>query len=264
LRQFEDGAVSLLDTDDVAHHQRLFLVLAVVGLASALGLWVGQRSINSIAAPIRGLGAHLAHVAQGDFANRVAAGGPRELQQLADDVNGMTADLERLHEVERTGFQEQLWHQAFHDPLACRTALCSAIGWRMRSTVPIDTPSRVLVLDIDNFKVVNDGLGHADALRQSVQLDGRQVVTSASIGIALSRPRNKPAEALLRDADLAMYRAKSNGKARWQLFDDTLESQAMERLEVETDLRHLRAADASRGVGLRPGTGLHVRPPQPA
>jgi hypothetical protein len=41
LQQFEDDAVSLLDTDDVAHHQRLFLVLAVVGLASVIGLWLG-------------------------------------------------------------------------------------------------------------------------------------------------------------------------------------------------------------------------------
>jgi diguanylate cyclase (GGDEF)-like protein len=292
LHQLQDDAVNLLDTGDIAHHQRLFLVLAVVGLASALGLWIGQRSINSIAAPIRGLGAHLARVAQGDFANRVAAGGPRELQQLADDVNGMTADLERLHEVERTGFQEQLWHQAFHDPLTglpnralFRDRLVHALARADRQVQPVG----VLVLDIDNFKVVNDSLGHAygdqlllavaerlrsclrlgdtaarlggdeftvlvedvghvdeltavaeriaEALRQPVQLDGRQVVTSASIGIALSGPRNKPAEALLRDADLAMYRAKANGKARWQLFDDTLELQAMERLEVETDLR---------------------------
>jgi len=292
LHRLEDDAVSLLDTDDVAHHQRLFLVLAAVGLASALGLWLGQRSVDSIAEPIRGLGAHLARVAQGDFANRVAAGGPRELQQLADDVNGMTADLERLYEVERTGFQEQLWHQAFHDPLTglpnralFRDRLEHALARADRQTQPVG----ILLLDIDNFKVVNDSLGHlqgdqlllavaerlrsclragdtaarlggdeftvlvedvgdldevtavaeriVEALRRPVQLDGRQVVTSASIGIALSSPRNKPADDLLRDANLAMYRAKTNGKARWELFDDTLEFQAMERLDVETDLR---------------------------
>jgi diguanylate cyclase (GGDEF)-like protein len=291
LHQFEDDAVSLLDTDDVAHHQRLFLVLAVVGLASALGLWAGQRSVDSIAEPIRGLGAHLARVAQGDFTNRVPAGGPGELQQLADDVNGMTADLARLYQLERTGFQEQLWHQAFHDPLTglpnralFRDRLEHALARAGRQIEPVG----VLVLDIDNFKVINDSLGHpqgdalllavaerlrnclrsgdtaarlggdeftvlvedvgqlseltevaeriAEALRRPIQLDGRQVVASASIGIALSSP-NKPAEALMRDADLAMYRAKTNGKARWELFDDTLEVQAMERLDMETDLR---------------------------
>jgi diguanylate cyclase (GGDEF)-like protein len=292
MRQFEADAVKLLETDDVAHHERLFLVMGVVALASALGLWLGQRSVDAIAEPIRGLGAHLARVAQGDFANRVAAGGPRELQQLADDVNRMTADLERLYDVERTGFQEQLWHEQFHDPLTglpnralFRDRLEHALARADRQIEPVG----VLVLDIDNFKVVNDSLGHAqgdqlllavaarlrsclrlgdtaarlggdeftvlvedvsdldeltavaeriaEALRLPVRLDGRQVVTSASIGLAVSGSRNKSAEALLRDADLAMYRAKAKGKARWELFDDTLEVQAMERLDVETDLR---------------------------
>jgi diguanylate cyclase (GGDEF)-like protein len=211
---------------------------------------------------------------------------------LADDVNRMTADLERLYDVERTGFQEQLWHEQFHDPLTglpnralFRDRLEHALARADRQIEPVG----VLVLDIDNFKVVNDSLGHAqgdqlllavaarlrsclrlgdtaarlggdeftvlvedvsdldeltavaeriaEALRLPVRLDGRQVVTSASIGLAVSGSRNKSAEALLRDADLAMYRAKAKGKARWELFDDTLEVQAMERLDVETDLR---------------------------
>ena len=56
----------------------------------------------------------------------------------------------------------------------------------------------------------------SSALREPFMLDGREVVVSASIGIALSgRGRDAPASDLLRNADLAMYRAKANGKARY-------------------------------------------------
>src|SRR5205807_1376300 len=121
-----------------------------------------------------------------------------------------------------------------------------AVAGRLRSCLRTgDTAAR---LGGDEFTILVEDVGDlsevtavaeriADALRRPVQLDGRQVVTSASIGIALSTARSKPADAMLRDADLAMYRAKTNGKARWELFDDTLEVQAMERLDLETDLR---------------------------
>jgi diguanylate cyclase (GGDEF)-like protein/PAS domain S-box-containing protein len=68
-------------------------------------------------------------------------------------------------------------------------------------------------------------------------LNGEEVFTSASIGIATnSRTYNRPEE-ILRDADTAMYRAKLLGKAQYALFDTGMHVEAMRRLQLETDLR---------------------------
>jgi diguanylate cyclase (GGDEF)-like protein/PAS domain S-box-containing protein len=69
-----------------------------------------------------------------------------------------------------------------------------------------------------------------------VTINGHAVVTSASIGIAVSSD-HQHAEDLLRDADTAMYRAKSSGKSRFALFDQNMREEAVARLEIEADLR---------------------------
>jgi len=75
-----------------------------------------------------------------------------------------------------------------------------------------------------------------DVLRESFDLDGRPVFTTASVGIAVGGEGATP-EALLRDADTAMYRAKSSGRARCEVFDPTMHATAVARLHLETDLR---------------------------
>jgi diguanylate cyclase (GGDEF)-like protein len=291
-QRLDDDGVELVDTDDAIHHGRLFLIMAVIGIAAGLGLWVGQRTVGTIIAPIHALAAHLARVARGDFAERVRPSGPQELQRLAEDVNGMTADLDRLYAVEHKLFQEQLWHQAFHDPLTglpnralLRDRLEQGLARADRQLRPVG----VLVLDLDNFKIINDSLGHqagdellrvvADrvrgclrsvdtaarlggdeftilvedvsdaaevtsvaervvhALRVPIALDQREIFVTASVGIALSTPHHTTAEALLRNADVAMYQAKAAGKGHWQIYDASLETRARERLDVEMDLR---------------------------
>ena len=74
------------------------------------------------------------------------------------------------------------------------------------------------------------------ALAEPFAMQEREVVTSASIGIALSGPYDR-AEDLLRDADIAMFRAKTLGKSRCEFFDEEMHTQAVEQLQLETELR---------------------------
>lgn len=104
----------------------------------------------------------------------------------------------------------------------------------------------------DEFTVLLDDLKDpADANRAAerimeglsapFELEGKEVFTSASIGIALCNSTYKDPEEIMRDADTAMYRAKSLGKARFEVFNADMRASVMARLELETDLR--RALD---------------------
>jgi len=68
-------------------------------------------------------------------------------------------------------------------------------------------------------------------------IGGREVFTTVSIGIAPGSPRYDEPDEILRDADTAMYRAKSHGKARHEIFDEEMHSLALNLLQMETDLR---------------------------
>jgi len=72
-------------------------------------------------------------------------------------------------------------------------------------------------------------------------MDGHEIVVTASIGIAFSGSTSTEAQDVLRDAEIAMYRAKHNGKARCEVFDNAMHVGAVKRLQLETDLR--RAVD---------------------
>ena len=124
--------------------------------------------------------------------------------------------------------------------------LLRAITRRVERCVrPGDTVAR---LGGDEFAILVDDIGGpSDATRvadriqreltQAFNLSGREVFTSASIGIALSASGYEEAEDLLRDADIAMYRAKALGKARYEVFDTAMHARARALLELETDLR---------------------------
>ena len=68
-------------------------------------------------------------------------------------------------------------------------------------------------------------------------LDGHEIVVTASIGIAFSSNSSTEAQDVLRDAEIAMYRAKRTGKARCEVFDNAMHAGAVKRLQLETDLR---------------------------
>jgi diguanylate cyclase (GGDEF)-like protein/PAS domain S-box-containing protein len=78
-------------------------------------------------------------------------------------------------------------------------------------------------------------------LRQPLQIGGVNVTTSASIGITFSKLGYATPEELVRDADIAMYRAKAAGKARYALFDAGLHAEVANRLLLESDLRQTLA-----------------------
>ena len=95
---------------------------------------------------------------------------------------------------------------------------------------------------LDDLKDLGDARVTADrlinVLTSPFLLGGKEVFTSASIGIALSNAAYENPEDMLRDADTAMYRAKSLGKARYEVFDADMRASLVARLQVETDLRH--------------------------
>jgi len=85
-----------------------------------------------------------------------------------------------------------------------------------------------------------------NALAAPFSLNGQKIFTSMSIGIALSSIGYDNAEDILRDADTAMYRAKSLGKARYAVFDLAMRARVIARLQLETDLRDALAREEFR------------------
>ena len=74
-------------------------------------------------------------------------------------------------------------------------------------------------------------------LAKPVQLGAMEVTTSASIGITFSTNNYQSSDQIIRDADIAMYKAKSKGKAQYALFDSSLHQQVTAQLRLESDLR---------------------------
>ncbi len=96
----------------------------------------------------------------------------------------------------------------------------------------------ILLEDIED---VTDAIRVANRVQEELtlpfELDSQEVFTSASIGITLSTTGYNQPEDLLRDADIAMYRAKNQGSARYEIFNPDMHARAVARLQLETDLR---------------------------
>ncbi len=134
--------------------------------------------------------------------------------------------------------------------------LLREVAARLESlTAPGDTVAR---LGGDEFAIVCE-LGDPDehagadeicgrilaALREPIEVDHHEVVIQASIGVTVADHTSTP-ESLLRDADVAMYEAKNNGRATWAWFSHDLRTRAVERLRTESDLRQAIASSEIR------------------
>lgn len=124
--------------------------------------------------------------------------------------------------------------------------LLIGIASRLKACLrPTDTIARLggdeFTILLEDIKDITDAVHIADRiqakLRKHFNLGGQEVFTTASIGIALSARNYEQPEALLRDADIAMYRAKALGKARYQVFNLDMHTRAVAMLQLETDLR---------------------------
>ncbi|HZX76350.1 sensor domain-containing phosphodiesterase [Lysobacter sp.] len=96
----------------------------------------------------------------------------------------------------------------------------------------------ILIEDIEGPQVAEELAQRVlRALGEPCWIAGREVFPSASLGIALWHPRYRNGAELLRDADAAMYRAKSAGRDRWAVFDEAMREEAVRILDLEADLR---------------------------
>jgi diguanylate cyclase len=196
------------------------------------------------------------------------------------------SEISRLHAV-----IDRLQYAATHDPLTGlpnREVLLDRLQRELTRNAIDGECVAILFVDLDNFKRVNDSLGHGSgdavlrematrivgclgthdtasrfggdelvilhpratpgsevalgarilaATAEPIFVSRKEVVVSASIGVALCAPGEKTAEQLLREADTALYAAKGRGRARLQQFNDELYAQAEERVQIESDLR---------------------------
>jgi diguanylate cyclase (GGDEF)-like protein/PAS domain S-box-containing protein len=117
-----------------------------------------------------------------------------------------------------------------------------------RLTALVRSSDTVARLGGDEFAVLLDGIDHeADAVRAAnriqdellvpFRIGAHEIFTTVSIGIALSTTGYGDPQDVLRDADIAMYRAKAHGKARHEVFDTAMHERTVELLRFETDLR---------------------------
>ena len=210
--------------------------------------------------------------------------------------------------IQRNRFETELLHNAYYDQLTglsnksyFKERIQQALTWTKRHENYLFA---VLFMDIDNFKVVNDSLGHvvgdkvlvaiAQRLLENLRdqdliartnsvarlggdefaillddiaserdafmiatrikavldkpfiIDGQEIYISSSIGITINTIEYEQGEEMLRDAEIAMYRAKDLGKSQVVAYDIVMHNSLVERLSLETDLRRAMQNDEFR------------------
>jgi diguanylate cyclase (GGDEF)-like protein/PAS domain S-box-containing protein len=200
---------------------------------------------------------------------------------------GAVQDITALRKTE-----EQIAHQAYHDPL---TGLPNRLLFNDRLKMAMASAHRkgqrlaLLFLDLDNFKNINDSLGHAvgdlllqavakrlvrwvraedtvarlggdefilllpgiedtdfavhaaqriqESLRTPFRIREHELHVTASVGVTFFPDDGRDLDTLVRNADLAMYRAKDHGRDQYSLFTPAMNQRMLERMALESDLR---------------------------
>ncbi|WP_299648755.1 EAL domain-containing protein [Sphingomonas bacterium] len=266
-------------TDALAAYRPIFWLLLAAGLlgfiVAIFGSW---RLAQRITRPIRSLDAAARAISAGDY-TPVAITTRDELGTLAASFNRMVEDIDSR--------EKRITHMAFHDSLtglANRVLLKEQLGILLARPAS-DRRQALLFLDLDNFKSVNDTLGHptGDALLCEIAarlstapgdkfvarlggdefailltedartldrvandliaavaepciVNGHRIVPGTSVGIALVGQDGTEVTTLLKNADLALYKAKSQGKGRHCYFEPAMDAAARARRQMELDL----------------------------
>jgi diguanylate cyclase (GGDEF)-like protein/PAS domain S-box-containing protein len=280
LLGYSEAELIALEPAELAHPEEAQAVQGVIDTMAAgwLTSWHGERQLRHARR----------HYVWVSMATAVVADEQHRPLHAVSQVEEITARKEA---------EAKLTHQALHDALTGlpnRLLLSDHLTHALAHSQRTGGRVAVLFLDLDDFKAVNDSLGHSagddllvevgrrlsGALRESdtaarlggdefvllcenlgepeeirpvaervlkvleeeMQVRGHAVTISASIGVAVSEP-GVTAEELLRDADAAMYRAKRQGKCRWELADESLQAAAVRLIEVESQLHRALAND---------------------
>lgn len=270
-------------TEAMADARNLQLALALMTLIGLLLVaYATWKAAGRITQPLARLDEAAGRLAAGEQVE-VRVRGEDELARLAGSFNEMAAKI-----VER---EQRITQLAFNDTLTGlpnRTMFQQQLDHYFRASAGNGSLFALHCLDLDQFKAINDTLGHPagdsllieaarrvqhaarghfvarlggdefvvlqrvdddrDAIdrlardilqemAQTVCLDGNEVVPSTSIGIAIASQDGMDSGTLLRNADLALYRAKEAGRGTYAFFEESLNERAQQRRQLETDLR---------------------------
>ena len=266
------------------------ILKATLGLAPARAAKTPEDAAAELTGQIEGRDGHWGVLWLGTMQ-------PREFG--AADIDFVQALANILADaIQQRGTEDDIRYQALHDPL---TGLPNRVLFMDRLGHALSRPGAevaVVLLDIDNFKLVNDSLGHSagdellmkiaprlqGALRPSdtiarlggdefvvlleqipharaatrvaermvaafeapFQLNAGEHFAKASLGIAIADESDSVPASLVRDADAAMYQAKSNGRGGFEVFDRAMRIRTVERLSLENDLRRALERDELR------------------
>jgi len=281
--------------------RRAALASISIGILLLL-LLLSAAMVVRVVGPVNRLMHASQRIAAGDTDVRVPRGGIRELDSLSNSFNQMAVQLAAANVAAREAHDQleakvvertrQLAHLAEHDPL---TELPNRRQLFTHLTAAIEVAASrgdlvaVYFLDLDNFKNINDSIGHAygdlvlrsvaqrlaqvaapygfsarlggdeftmvveratsveqielagqalaRAFEEPLSVDGREVLTSISIGQSHYPAHAQSAEGLLRAADAALFRAKAMGRSQRSVFTPELLEDAAKRFNTEQGLR---------------------------
>jgi len=282
----DERAILLLaypKAEALADARKLQLALGLMTLLGLLAVAVATwRAAGKITQPLARLDEAAGRLASGEHV-QVRVRGSDELARLAQSFNDMVGKIaEREQRITQLAFNDVL------TGLPNRTMFQQQLEQSFRASEGSGGLFALHCLDLDQFKVINDTLGHPagdallieagkrvqaaakghfvarlggdefvvlqtvgedrnaidrlardilEAMAQPLTIDSNELVPSTSIGIAISPDDGADGETLLRNADLALYRAKEAGRGTFAFFEESLNERAQQRRQLETDLR---------------------------